>query len=479
MHLGVMLFHVMAPQAAQRRSRLASGLSLCGGFLKHAFSSIADSSHNAHCDHKADVVMLSDGISFSSIDGQWYEKFCDPIRDALSLSDVSSFLMTPQNRYYQPRHSPSMFIHPALTTILLKNMFRTSDRDIYKALPNYEEFLAFLGEKFPQMPLLDSLWLSRQIRSLEDISRYYTKILKKLNPAVAFIVSYYWTEGMAFIHACRQYGIPVIDIQHGAQGPLHKAYGRWIKIPQDGYELLPSHFYCWSEYEAETIGDWNSQSPGAHIPMIVGNRWLSFWKDSNNTAIKRYDSQLSQLKDSIPSTYHLLVTLQPEFSGPKFLEPLFKAISLMGDSFHWWFRLHPMMMDKRHLIKKLLSQQIAGRFDLDWSSDIPLPALLRQVDVHLTFCSTVITEAVFFGVPSVILDQFGVEFFPKEMESGWAVAAFSTEEITEAIKRQILVKVDPLGDMEMSGESFVDPISEVVSMIRNIRAQKELNAIDR
>jgi hypothetical protein len=53
-----------------------------------------------------------------------------------------------------------------------------------------------------------------------------------------------------------------------------------------------------------------------------------------------------------------------------------------------------------------------------------------------------VIEAGLFGVPSVITKDYGVDAFTEQIASGWAVKAFSCDEILIAIDRQIQRKKD-------------------------------------
>ena len=55
------------------------------------------------------------------------------------------------------------------------------------------------------------------------------------------------------------------------------AYGRWNKLPEAGYELLPKFFWVWSEVEAQAIDNWNRIVKQWHQPYIGGNPWLNLW----------------------------------------------------------------------------------------------------------------------------------------------------------------------------------------------------------
>jgi hypothetical protein len=74
--------------------------------------------------------------------------------------------------------------------------------------------------------------------------------------------------------------------------------------------------------------------------------------------------------------------------------------------------------------------------EVDLATDLPLYALLRQMDLHLTFYSSSVLEAKDLGVPSIVVGDYGKELFSDQILSGWALPADTPEEIISGIKAQ-------------------------------------------
>jgi hypothetical protein len=135
-----------------------------------------------------------------------------------------------------------------------------------------------------------SLWsndeLEDMVLRIKKLSAYWEKKLSKVQPELVFIVTYYNYIGMSLNLACHRLGIHTIDIQHGVQGNYHVAYGRWYKVPSDGYQLLPYYFWVWSQDEKDVINRWSSSINKKHIPIVGGNNWINMWKDNENPIVK-------------------------------------------------------------------------------------------------------------------------------------------------------------------------------------------------
>lgn len=163
------------------------------------------------------------------------------------------------------------------------------------------------------------------------------------------MICYYSLEGMALCLACRKQGIPSIDIQHGIQGSGHRAYSRWTKVPQNGYELLPTLFWCWSDYEAETISDWGEIAGNQHKAIVAGNPWLDKFQEFTKSDVFRAESKefdkLIANKQKV-----LLVCLSgiPSF-GVGLDEFLLDTMKNSAPSFLWLVRMH----QENYHIKKI------------------------------------------------------------------------------------------------------------------------------
>ncbi|WIW95942.1 hypothetical protein [Altererythrobacter rubellus] len=223
---------------------------------------------------------------------------------------------------------------------------------------------------------------------------------------------------MAFVLACRKNAVPVIEVQHGVQGEMHPAYAAWPS-PQDGnaHMLLPDFFWVWSEWEASVIGRWASGT--SHHTIIGGNPWNEIWSDGSRWGgVGEALLSARTLKDRSKGKPIVLVTLQYGFAPEQQLLPLAQLMRLASSEMAFWVRLHPSMHMRRAEIRELLAS--SGEFELDYATDIPLPALLQYADVHLTHSSSSVIEAAQAGVPSVLTATYGAEIFYPLLESGVA-----------------------------------------------------------
>ena len=86
-----------------------------------------------------------------------------------------------------------------------------------------------------------------------------------------------------------------------------------------------------------------------------------------------------------------------------------------------------------------VDQALAGyrdrRIVVDEATRLPLYALLRHMNVHLTEISSTVLEADQFGVPSVLCHPTGVDYYAPLARG--AIGAFTAPDIVAAIETQL------------------------------------------
>jgi hypothetical protein len=77
-------------------------------------------------------------------------------------------------------------------------------------------------------------------------------------------------------------------------------------------------------------------------------------------------------------------------------------------------------------------------FECDLSTSLPLYTLLRNVNLHVTHSSSTILEAINFNLPSLIIDEFGYEYYSEYV--GNAIKFENTLEKQLFAIKELLVK---------------------------------------
>lgn len=393
---------------------------IAAGRMRCLGARLSDRAAEDRTGDQREVVFLSDGVSFVDNAGQQYERFCDPIIELLGRRGISTMLLTPSHRYLRPRATPSVFVQPRLDIANLRGAGRAREMVRAAQLPQLEAVRTALAESGFDHPSLAPRRLAADGARVAAVAESYGRLLDRIRPRLAFIVSYYNLEGSAFALACRRRGIRLVDLQHGVQGPLHPAYGRLPAPPREGFELMPDRFWVWSQEEADTVSAWAGRD-GMHRALVGGNLWLDRWLRSDSGMMLEIDAKARALRERHAGSKIVLVTLQWGLAESEQLQPLADLIAGSDSSWAWWVRMHPVMRDQRDSVRAKLAQTGNARVVVDEATDLHLYGLLRHVDVHLTHSSSTVLEALTFGVRSVVTSPYGAEAYPRQIEAGDAV----------------------------------------------------------
>jgi hypothetical protein len=411
---------------------------MLAGHWQSAKAKRADPTGNDHAQTRRDLVFLSDGMSFARVGSHYVERFCDPLISVAHTRGLSTALWTPLHEYHRPRATRSVWLQSAVDGANLAGYAVSRVAPVTAHLPELASLSAWLDARGLDGARFAAGRIVGDAMRLRAISTLYRRRLQAARPALAFLVSYYSLEGMAFIHACHDSGVTVVDLQHGMQGPLHPCYAAWPRPAGNRpHPLLPDVFWTWSAVEALTIEQWSAGT--AHAALVGGNPWLDLWRaDSSWPGVAQTRQAARALRYQSAGLPVALVTLQYGLAAEEQLQPLAALLRAARGRLVVWVRLHPAMLERRDEVRALLSE--AGPYELDAPSELPLHALLPESDVHLTHSSTTVIEASQAGRHSVLTSRYGEELFASLIDAG--VARIETGD-TESLLRALLEAAAP------------------------------------
>jgi hypothetical protein len=396
--------------------------------------SITDSHNTRYRNDPHDAMFLNYNTYMTRLDGRWYSRVCDPLIEQLSARKLTSLMLTGGYEYATPRFTKSRFIQPHLLLHRVVGMMGKGPHRGSPAILHELEQCARASNLFSDKFRLVAP-VERHTRQILGIARYFNRVLVQVRPEIVFVTCWYGSESMACVLAANQLGIPTIDIQHGSQD-FHVAYDRWNRVPATGYELVPTFFWCWSESEASTIRRWAEKLP-VHQPIVGGNAFLERWIAGTDQTVREYDQLLTRLQRPSKGKIQILYTLNGSTKDEvKAIAQIIEAVNESGLQSHFWIRLHPIALDQKEAVSRTLKERGLHNVDIENATALPLYAILRHIDVHITEFSSVVIEAQALGVPSVTGEQ-GIIWFPNQIETGWAVIARSLPEWVNGIRLQL------------------------------------------
>ena len=408
---------------------------LIGSYCAYWRSFFQDFSKNASLKNNVNAIFLGNQLTRVLCNGQWYDRILDPIRDKLHNAGWTSVQFDFLSCFHIPRYNNSIFIQPQLDWLRI----RCYIQKVFNKIPDYHleelnQFTAFSREVNclfrRDLEILENI--GRYVYLLQLMIAYFDKEIKRVKPSIGFLVCFYSLEGMAFSAACRKNKVLSCDIQHGVQGPKHRAYGQWNRIPRNGYELLPRFFWVWSAYEANCIKSWSKTKSKYHQPMIGGNPWIEICFENPDRFFGSDNMQkLNILKKAKVRILFCLSGLAQY--GVTIPDWLVQIIENSPVDWLWLFRLHPLELSEREKVHNVLKNCSRAKYDIDISTDLPLPLLMQNVDIHITHWSTTVIEAAHFGVVSIVLHEWGRDFFLDQVPEKLILQASDEKSFYEAL----------------------------------------------
>lgn len=352
----------------------------------------------------ADVFFFTVGFEYAREGGLWFNKFFDPLKEILVSEGRTwiDFETGFPGGPFEPKRFQTIKID-ALTQLAAQLVGNPGEIDGFDVLSTFlreNRIVSDLGhEHF--VVLLESMLAQ---------ARLFRVLLDQVSPRVAFLVCYYHDRGMAFLKACRDLGIPSVEVEHSIIESQCMYYANWTRVPKEGYELLPDRFWTWGEPAARTLRTWADACPGRHVPLVGGNLWLA-----------RHLPAPALMRDREGCERVILFTLAGiPFEPVSDLIPaaFTEALSLAPSGWRWIVRLH-YKMDER--IRCLVAEHLVSwshLLDIQLSTTALLYDLIKACDVHLCTVSTTQLEAEALGVPNIVLGEMGRAHFSSEIAAG-------------------------------------------------------------
>jgi len=413
--------------------------------LGEVYQTISDPKRSPRKLRKSEIVyLLATDKRIEKVDGAYFAKFADSFIhfvDQLQIDrQILEYSYDRKPKY--PKYSQSTYVSHRLLPVYILTKIRAKLRANKFKIDAWEDFEAFMDSHTLRNRLKKhEYYISRYIGVL-DFKHAFIKILDKTNPRFMVFMGLHSVVNFGLVLACRERNVKSVEMQHGQQGKFHNMYTHWRSLPKDGYAMLPSHFWMWGEPNAENINEWARQS-GNHQAVIGGNTWMSFVKE------RKQNTPDSKARDE--GIKKILVSCQ--LLEDLYESPIKEAILKGPDELQWFIRLHPSTLAKRDEVESYFSDCKHKNVDFHHANSSYIYDLLSEVDLNLTFWSTVAYEASAMGVPSVILHPNGKDGMSKYIKLGIFKYANNASELLEAIES---------ANFTPETEPFIETNSEII-----------------
>jgi hypothetical protein len=425
MEVRIHIIHTMVLKSGAGEYAKRSPMKILLSFAKRAAKNYLQIKRDSEMDdtlNKRDVLFFTGGIGYVDYFGASFERFFDPFKMYFDKVGVSMLRLDSSESYEEKRFSLSLYVKKKLNLVVAQKMFfpaKKTKRNI--RLEKFEAFVAYANSCGVATASLKEDYLKVRVKKVLAAKTFFRGYLQKVQPTLVMVTNYYNDFSFALINECRDQGISTMDIQHGVQGRLHSAYGGWSSVPTSGFNVLPDYFWCWSEDDAREINSW-SKSISRHVAIPGGNLFLGLIKDRSTEFFRKYQasferkkSRSSNLEKTKPN---VLVSLQTNMTSDDVLGEVYETILGSVNEYNWWVRLHPAMISGKNKLVALLENKGIVSVEIELATETPLYVLLQNMDVHVTHSSSVVLEATHFGVPSIVVSEYGLSLYKKEIDSG-------------------------------------------------------------
>jgi hypothetical protein len=211
--------------------------------------------------------------------------------------------------------------------------------------------------------------------------------------------------------AARKRGVWVADVQHGVINHGHPWYGENYR-GHEPTEYAPHAFVCWDAGSGEVIQRW--AAPKGVETIVTGNRWLARFLPSRAPdplvaeLLRDYDHRRLNPMGK-PSILVALSWGEVNLPNGFISDELCTVIRRTADRYHWSVRLHPNQLNgfathEGRRFREFFEANLAGAVEWETASRAALPAVLRHMQLHICWNSSVSLEAAQMGVYSAMLD---------------------------------------------------------------------------
>jgi len=385
-------FQKLGGQVSQKKARIPP--------LKPLLSIFKESMVPLGLHHHIPICGFSSSESRKLYNDTYYDIYLDPLYEI--LGDRLTVFEWPETTgarrmYDKPVYSPHYVpMHIPITTKAFWNLFlhQVTGRHTYTIQSEniLKDILAFISTTAS----VDQLQLTRNIYEFITvfvyIKQFLSSVLKKVRPKAVLIRCGYGRFPMALSQACRERGIPSIELQHGLITMYLPAYRR--STPTRNRDCVPEYLLAQGNIYADMVRNGN---------LFDGSKVFA-------TGYPYLEKKLKEKRENLQFTHsfsrfprNLLFTSQwiVAEETQHFMETVADLLEQRQLEVGILFKPHP--YDRNDYTKM---QQRDRLVIIDKYEDTF--KLFALADLHSTVYSTSGLEAMAFGVPNIFIDIYNI-----------------------------------------------------------------------
>jgi|GEM_PF-6934237 len=268
-------------------------------------------------------------------------------------------------------------------------------------------------------------------KDMEEIFVYcgiFRSALQRFKPRAVVTVSFPENPGFGLALACSLTQIPLVDLFHGRAGPYNPPYTHYSRVPEGGYQLLPSYYWCWGELHKKDMLAHRGKPDVKPCPVIGGNPWASLWKHGSGFPVPEEDANAFEKRIFGKTAVLVALTARKEYL---INEMMLSTMEKASSDILWLVRMHPLEFGRIGEVKKLLNSRNISNFEVDLTTKLPLFHVLQRVRACVTLFSSTTLENTFWKVPTLLLNEYGAIVYEDSIDEGLISLAKSPEEAAD------------------------------------------------
>ncbi|HJN37470.1 MAG TPA: hypothetical protein QF353_01685 [Gammaproteobacteria bacterium] len=381
-------------------------------------------------------IYMTDGVSLDCIDEKWGDKYFRGLQINHSINPKDCLFLSPIKLNKNFKHLAYNILElewlENLAEIIASIYIRITK---HLFIPkDYAQFINIIKENHLNMEDFSVRSLNYKACKVAFLARFFKFLLKTSKIERVIIVSFYHDMGFALNIAAHRADIVSCDIQHGTM-ISHDAYCEWTTVPKHGYKEFPKCYLTWDKPSSKCIKSW-SKKTNYHEVLETGNLSHKIWLHNSDLTLK-YDTLINNLKKKMKHDncfFDILVTLQPIAGFRKNWDTLADVIMRKKLNVRWWLRHHPTTISggRSEGIEKISKISLTNVEYIN-ASNLPLCALLRNINLHVTVRSSTYIECEAFGIKTLFISEYGILEHKKCVDDKTLLYATTEEDIMSTI----------------------------------------------
>lgn len=373
-------------------------------------------------------------------DGEWWDIYCDPLLDV--LQEDYTYLERPhEGEHLTPprtddvRHIDFVTTAPSIARRVVPDDYPLSDEDTAFMRRVEDRFEAATGARPAVVDIVANKLLTRQVRL-----PLYRRIIDRAAPELAVLVVSYARE--TFVEACRERGVPVVELQHGVVSPYHLGYA----YPGERTKrAFPDYFLSFGDFW-EGIVDLPLDDDRV-VP--VGYPYL--------------EQRADALSDRSGNRRQVVVVSQGTIGES--LSEFAVAFAERNPAYGVVYKLHPGEYSRwRRAYPALREAEAEGVLRVVGETGPTLYELFAESSVQVGVYSTALYEGLAFDLETYVVDLQGAAYMDRLVGMGGATRVGSVPELEAELERR-----EPADTVDTTQFFEPDAVSNTVAALERIR----------